>query len=576
MPFCDECGRGCTPGDEANGTTAGVPGARAEVATGAQHAVHVGPDRARRPGAPVPQHAHEPWVGAWEVPGGFLDHGEHPEAGARREVREELGIDVELTGLLGIYVHPVPGGEPLLIVVYVGTTAADDARRHPTRSRGGRRLALVRSHGRPRRDGRGPPSPHRRLAGRTSCLAPRRRLGDNPLSDSPNARLACPDVRAWAQNRRRICADDGGTMRERWDGLHARRRTGSGRRRARWREQLAERERLGASARWPAGARSGRRPRGGSARCRRAPTTGPRTSAHRLEPPRRRRRYSTWSVRYTKARSASTDSHTDRLISRRSSSNTRIDVASPSSSCRRHTKPGDGVGEGVDGSSAATNPWAGGRRRSGRRCDRCSPGRGGGTGSRRHPRTDRRRRWRRWVVQWMRPLGGRRRCGRGRRSSSGRPPVCGTGATHRGRGGGCGPQGARAVAEPERGLERAGLAVDARGESLPERISTSASVQRSQPPERVDAAGRPRRRSLATSAAPSMQRQRCRARRCRCGPGRRAAEVIELVGVVGHEDHGGAVDRSARWARRAGGRTGASRPIRSGSMSVTVWTLASR
>ncbi|OHV39738.1 DNA mismatch repair protein MutT [Parafrankia soli] len=38
----------------------------------------------------------------WTLPGGGLDHGEHPEQGAIREVREETGHDVELTGLLGI------------------------------------------------------------------------------------------------------------------------------------------------------------------------------------------------------------------------------------------------------------------------------------------------------------------------------------------------------------------------------------------------------------------------------------------------------------------------------------------
>ena len=130
MPFCDECGRGCTPGDEAAARPPSCPvhGPRWRLVRSAP-CTSVLIERDGR--VLLSQRAHEPWVGAWEVPGGFLDHGEHPEAGARREVREELGIDVELTGLLGIYVHPVPGGEPLLIVVYVGTTAADDAAIRP-------------------------------------------------------------------------------------------------------------------------------------------------------------------------------------------------------------------------------------------------------------------------------------------------------------------------------------------------------------------------------------------------------------------------------------------------------------
>ncbi len=32
--------------------------------------------------------------GVWELPGGGLDHGETPEEGLRREVKEEMGLDV--------------------------------------------------------------------------------------------------------------------------------------------------------------------------------------------------------------------------------------------------------------------------------------------------------------------------------------------------------------------------------------------------------------------------------------------------------------------------------------------------
>jgi ADP-ribose pyrophosphatase YjhB (NUDIX family) len=35
----------------------------------------------------------------WWLPGGGVEHGEHPEDGVRREVLEETGYDVELRGL---------------------------------------------------------------------------------------------------------------------------------------------------------------------------------------------------------------------------------------------------------------------------------------------------------------------------------------------------------------------------------------------------------------------------------------------------------------------------------------------
>ena len=48
--------------------------------------------------------AAEPWLGFWDLPGGFCDAGEHPRETALREVREETGLDVELTGILGMWI----------------------------------------------------------------------------------------------------------------------------------------------------------------------------------------------------------------------------------------------------------------------------------------------------------------------------------------------------------------------------------------------------------------------------------------------------------------------------------------
>jgi 8-oxo-dGTP diphosphatase len=48
--------------------------------------------------------AHSPWHGLWGSPGGFVELGEHPAETVVREVREETGLDVEVTGYLGTWV----------------------------------------------------------------------------------------------------------------------------------------------------------------------------------------------------------------------------------------------------------------------------------------------------------------------------------------------------------------------------------------------------------------------------------------------------------------------------------------
>jgi len=64
----------------------------------------------------------EPRYGAWVFPGGFVDRGEHPEAAAIREAREEAGVEVRVDGLLGVY-HTSAGP---IVIVYRGTVVAGE------------------------------------------------------------------------------------------------------------------------------------------------------------------------------------------------------------------------------------------------------------------------------------------------------------------------------------------------------------------------------------------------------------------------------------------------------------------
>lgn len=44
-----------------------------------------------------------PRKGYWDTPGGFLEEWETPEVGARRELKEELGVTLKNVKLLGVY-----------------------------------------------------------------------------------------------------------------------------------------------------------------------------------------------------------------------------------------------------------------------------------------------------------------------------------------------------------------------------------------------------------------------------------------------------------------------------------------
>ena len=57
----------------------------------------------------------QPNRGKWSMPGGFVDLGESVEDAAIRETKEEIGLDIELTQLVGVYSRST---DRTVVVVY--------------------------------------------------------------------------------------------------------------------------------------------------------------------------------------------------------------------------------------------------------------------------------------------------------------------------------------------------------------------------------------------------------------------------------------------------------------------------
>jgi 8-oxo-dGTP diphosphatase len=60
----------------------------------------------------------EPGYGKWVFPGGFVDRGEEVLVAARREAREETGLEIRIDRLVNVYSY---AGRTPVIIVYLAT-----------------------------------------------------------------------------------------------------------------------------------------------------------------------------------------------------------------------------------------------------------------------------------------------------------------------------------------------------------------------------------------------------------------------------------------------------------------------
>ncbi len=60
----------------------------------------------------------EPGYGLWCLPGGFVNDDEHPAEAAARECVEEIGAEVTIRGVVGIYHSAKAGRQGLVAIAY--------------------------------------------------------------------------------------------------------------------------------------------------------------------------------------------------------------------------------------------------------------------------------------------------------------------------------------------------------------------------------------------------------------------------------------------------------------------------
>jgi ADP-ribose pyrophosphatase YjhB (NUDIX family) len=70
----------------------------------------------------------EPRCGTWTFPGGFMEIDETVEECAVREAQEEVGVEVRITELVGVYSRPAPLAPGIVSIVYRGRITAGEVK----------------------------------------------------------------------------------------------------------------------------------------------------------------------------------------------------------------------------------------------------------------------------------------------------------------------------------------------------------------------------------------------------------------------------------------------------------------
>ena len=66
----------------------------------------------------------QPGLGLWSLPGGYVDRGEVVERAAAREVLEETGLHVDITGLVGLFSED---GHPVVVAAFDSRNMSGEA-----------------------------------------------------------------------------------------------------------------------------------------------------------------------------------------------------------------------------------------------------------------------------------------------------------------------------------------------------------------------------------------------------------------------------------------------------------------